>query len=161
MTGMETSPILWFGAAALVIAGMAGIFLPAVPGTILLFAGLVMAAWAEGFRFIGTGTLLVLAALTLMSYLIDMAAAAFGARRFGASKRAAAGAALGAVVGLFFGLPGIISGPFLGAVAGELWGNDDLRQAGKAGMGAWLGLLAPAAVMGAMAMAPRWLGAAA
>ena len=150
---MDTSAILWFMSAVLVSVGLAGIVLPVVPGTILLFSGLILAAWAEDFRFVGLGTIIVLVLLTLLTYIIDIVAAAFGARQFGASKRAAMGAALGAVIGMFFGLPGILMGPFLGAITGELLVHDDLLQAGKAGVGAWLGLLLGAAVKLALSFA--------
>lgn len=150
---MDNLPALWIMAAVLVSVGLAGIVLPAVPGTILLFSGLVLAAWAEDFKYVGLGTVIVLILLSLLTYMIDIAASAFGARQFGASKRAAIGAALGAGIGIFFGLPGILIGPFLGAVFGEFSIHDDLRQAGKAGVGAWLGLLLGVAVKLALAFA--------
>jgi uncharacterized protein YqgC (DUF456 family) len=137
---VDASVLLWIPALLLVAAGIAGLVLPALPGAPLLFAGLVCAAWAEDFAYIGAGWLGVLGALAALSYPIDLAAGAVGARRFGASGRAVVGAALGALVGLFFGLPGILLGPFLGAVLGELSGRRDLRQAGRSGLGATLGL---------------------
>jgi len=79
--------------------------------------------------------------MAVLSYALDFAATALGARRFGASSRAITGAALGTVVGLFFGLPGLVLGPFLGAVAGELTARRDLQAAAGAGIGAFLGLL--------------------
>ncbi len=150
---MDATASLWIMAAVLVSVGLAGVVLPAVPGTILLFSGLILAAWAEDFRYVGLGTIIVLVLLTLLTYIIDIVAAAFGARQFGASKRAAMGAALGAVIGIFFGLPGILLGPFLGAVFGEFLVHDDLMQAGKAGVGAWLGLLLGVAVKLALSFA--------
>ena len=82
-----------------------------------------------------------LAVLTLLAWSLDWIAGAIGAQRFGASRYAVVGATIGAVVGLFFALPGILLGPFLGAVIGELIARRDLEQAGRAGIGAWLGLL--------------------
>ncbi len=147
------SIFLWISAALLIIAGLAGLVLPALPGAPLLFLGLVAAAWAEQFAYVGWGTLAVLGVLCLLAYLVDFAAGAFGARRFGASGRSVAGAALGTLVGLFFGLPGVLLGPFLGAVAGELTVNHNLRHAGKAGVGATLGLALGAAAKIALAFA--------
>jgi uncharacterized protein YqgC (DUF456 family) len=132
---------LWLLAALLVAIGLAGVVLPGLPGVPLLFAGLVVAAWAEGFAHVGGGTIAVLAALALLAYAADLAAGALGARRFGASRSAVVGAALGTFAGLFLGLPGVLLGPFAGAVAGELLAHRDLGQAGRAGFGAWLGLL--------------------
>jgi len=128
-------------AALLVLIGLAGIVLPALPGVILIFAGLALAAWAEGFQYVGAGTLVSLGVLSLLAWSLDWLAGSLGARRFGASRHAIVGAMLGALVGLFFGLPGILLGPFLGAVIGELVARRGLEQAGRAGLGAWLGLL--------------------
>lgn len=137
---MDASLLLWVLAVLLVAIGLAGVVLPALPGALLIFAGLVVAAWADDFAFVGTGTLGVIAGLALLSYLMDVVAGAFGARRFGAGKRAVVGAALGAGVGLFFGLLGVLLGPFIGAFLGELSVHGRVSQAGKAGLGAWLGL---------------------
>jgi len=137
---METSTILWIAAALLLIAGFAGIVLPALPGVLLVFAGLVFAAWAEGFAYVGWGTISILAALTIASYLIDALAGLLGAKRFGAGKYGLIGATIGTLVGLAFGLPGIILGPFIGAVLGELYAQKDLRSAGIAGLGVWIGI---------------------
>lgn len=123
-----------------VLAGITGLILPALPGMALVFAGLVLAAWAENFVYIGQGTILVLFLLCLLGYGIDFLAAALGASRYGAGRNAVIGAAAGAVVGLFFGLPGILLGPFIGAVAGELMARKGVRQAGLAGFGAWVGM---------------------
>lgn len=148
---METSTILWLAAALLLIAGFAGLLLPALPGVLLIFAGLVLAAWAEGFAYVGWGTLTILGVLTAAAYLIDFLAGLLGAKRFGAGKYGIIGAAIGTVIGLIFGLPGIIIGPFIGAVLGELYANKDLRSAGTAGLGTWLGMAIGIAVRIAVA----------
>jgi uncharacterized protein YqgC (DUF456 family) len=133
--------LLWLVAALLIVAGFAGLILPMLPGIPLVFAGLVLLAWAENFAHVGWITLTLLGVLALLSYGVDLLATAFGAKRFGASPRAVAGAALGALAGLFFGLPGIVLGPFLGAVIGEFSRQATARSAMHAGMGATLGLL--------------------
>jgi uncharacterized protein YqgC (DUF456 family) len=137
---METSILLWILAIGLVVVGMAGLVLPGVPGAPLVFAGLVVAAWAEDFQYVGWGTLAVICVLALLTYVVDFAAAALGAKRFGASKRAIVGAVLGGIAGLFFGLPGVLIGPFAGAVIGELSARPDLQAATRAGVGATIGL---------------------
>jgi uncharacterized protein YqgC (DUF456 family) len=131
--------LLWVLAVALVIVGLMGVVLPALPGTILVFAGLVLAAWADGFTRVGYATLTILGILAAASYGIDFVAAALGASRLGASRRAMAGAGLGTLLGLFFGLPGLIIGPFVGAVLGELTMHRDVAKAGRAGIAAWIG----------------------
>lgn len=139
--GTLASASLWLLAAALVIAGIAGLALPALPGAPVLFAGLVVAGWAENFEYMGTGTIIALAVLALLTYPIDFVAGALGAKKFGASKQAIVGAAIGAFAGIFFGIVGIIIGPFIGALIGELTQQLQLRKAGLSGIGATLGLL--------------------
>jgi uncharacterized protein YqgC (DUF456 family) len=119
--------------------GLAGVLVPALPGTVLVFAGLAIGAWSDGFERVGGGTIALLAGLTVLSYVVELGAGALGARRFGASRQATVGAALGTVVGMFFGLPGILIGPFAGALLGEYGYRRDLGRAGRAGLGAWLG----------------------
>ena len=131
--------LLWTLAIALVAVGLVGVVLPAVPGTLLIFAGLLIGAWADGFTRVGAGTLVVLAVLAAASYGIDFVAAALGVKRLGASRRAMAGAALGTLLGLPLGLPGLIVGPFVGALLGELTTNRDLMRASRMGLAAWLG----------------------
>ena len=106
---------------------------------------MLLAAWIDGFSRVGPITIIVLTLATALVYLIDFAAGTFGARHLGASRRAVWGAAIGTMVGLFFGLPGILLGPFLGAVAGEYTVHRRLAQAGRAGAGTWLGLALGAA----------------
>jgi uncharacterized protein len=72
----------------LVLAGLAGLVLPALPGPPLLFLGLLVAAWAEDFAHVGAGTLTALGVMAVLAFLADLAAGAFGARRYGASPRA-------------------------------------------------------------------------
>lgn len=136
---------------ALVIVGLVGIILPALPGHVLILAGLVIAAWADHFTRVGVWTLVVMGVIAAASYLVDFAAAALGAKHLGASSRAMIGAGLGTVAGLFLGLPGIILGPFVGAVIGELTVERDLRRAGKAGVAAWIGFAIGTAIKVAMA----------
>ena len=143
--------VLWVIAAVLVAVGLVGILLPALPGTILIFAGLLLAAWADGFTRVGGWMLAVIGLLAAASYAVDFVAGALGVKRMGASPRAMVGAALGTLLGLAFGLPGLIVGPFMGAVLGELSAHRDLRRAGRAGVAAWIGFLVGAVVKVAIA----------
>lgn len=138
---MDWTLLLWIPAVSLVLLGIAGLVLPVLPGPILVFAGMVCGAAADGFQRVGWVTLGALLLLAAAGYSLDLVASALGARRQGASRMAVVGATLGALVGLFFGLPGLVLGPFLGAVAGEYTVRRDLRQAGRVGLGTWLGLL--------------------
>jgi uncharacterized protein YqgC (DUF456 family) len=140
-------------AVVLVVVGLVGVVVPALPGTVLVFAGLLLAAWSDRFVRVGAGVLVVLGALTVVSYLVDIATTALGMKRFGTTRWAMAGAAAGAIVGLFFGLPGLIIGPFAGAVAGELIAHRDVKRAGKAGLAVWVGFLAGTVAKVALAFA--------
>jgi uncharacterized protein YqgC (DUF456 family) len=140
-------------AAVLVIVGLAGIVIPGVPGPILIFAGLAVAAWADGFTRVGPLTPVVIGLLTVTTYLIDIAVMAMGMKRLGTTKRAMVGAALGTFAGFFMGLPGLVIGPFAGAVLGELSARRDARTAARAGVLAWVGYLAGTSAKVALAFA--------
>jgi uncharacterized protein YqgC (DUF456 family) len=137
---MHIDILIWILAIILVIGGMVGLVFPALPGAPILFAGLFAAAWAENFAYAGIKTLTVLGIMAVLMYVLDFLASAFGAKHFGASRLAIIGATLGAIIGIFFGIPGILLGPFIGAVLGELFNRPNLRAAGMAGIGATLGL---------------------
>lgn len=140
MTG-NTAMFMWIVAAVLVVIGLAGTILPALPGVPLVFAGLVIAAWIGDFQKIGWPTLTILAVLTALAIAADFIATLLGAKRAGASRLALAGAAIGSIVGLFFGLLGIFVFPFVGAVVGELIARQRLNQAARVGVATWLGML--------------------
>lgn len=143
---MDWTILLWLLAGLLVIAGLAGTVIPALPGVPLVFAGLFVGAWIGDFQTVGWFTIGILAALATVAWIVDFVAGAAGARYLGASSRAFWGATLGAVVGIFFGLVGILLGPFIGAMIGELSAGNDLVSSGRAGMGAWLGMVVATAV---------------
>jgi uncharacterized protein YqgC (DUF456 family) len=130
----------WLGAGVLMLTGALGLVVPALPGAPLIFLGALLAAWGEGFVYLGLGSLLLLGALSALAIAVDFVAGAFGVKRFGASGRAVTGATIGAIVGIFFGVVGVLVGPFLGAVIGELSVRRNLRAASRAGVGATLGL---------------------
>ncbi|MBJ7574441.1 DUF456 domain-containing protein [Luteimonas sp. MC1828] len=138
---MDAQVLYYVLAAILVVAGIVGTILPALPGLPLVFAGMLLAAWAGGFEQIGVATLAVLGVLTLLSLLIDFWATALGAKRVGASGKAIVGAIIGTFVGVFFGPVGLFAGPFLGALAGELLHGRDVGQAARVGFGTWLGIV--------------------
>lgn len=135
------TPLLWIAAVALVLAGLAGAVIPALPGVPLVFAGLWLAAWMDGYTRVGVFTLMILGVLMVLSFIADFAASALGAQRVGASPRAITGSVIGTFAGLFFGLPGLLLGPFVGAVLGELSARRTLDQAAAAGVATWVGLL--------------------
>lgn len=135
-------PTLYFILAGLLILiGLAGAIIPVLPGVPLVFGGMWLAAWADHYQHIGTFTLVLLGVLALLALAIDFVAGLFGAKRVGASVRALWGATIGTIVGLFFGLPGLLLGPFIGAVAGELSVGSRVGKATSVGVGTWVGLV--------------------
>ena len=132
---------LWLLAGLLVLVGLAGSVLPALPGVPLVFGGLLVAAWIDDFERVTWLPLIVLGLLTAVSFVIDFVATALGAKRVGATRLAIVGALLGTLVGVFLGIPGLILGPFVGAVAGEMISHGKVEQATRAGLATWMGLI--------------------
>jgi hypothetical protein len=142
---MSTEQIIGLALALVVMClGAAGSILPGLPSTPLVLA----AAIGHKLYFGATGpdwwVMGVLAALTGLSLVMDYVASVYGAKRLGATWRGALGAVVGGLIGLFFSLPGILLGPFLGAVLFEMVGGRDWRESSRAGLGAVIGLLAGA-----------------
>ena len=133
--------LLWIAATLLVALGMAGVVVPGLPGIPLVFVGLLLGAWIDDFDYVGRTTLLVIGVLALCGAGVEIVASALGAKRVGAHRRAIVGAALGAIVGVFFALPGIVLGPFVGAVLGEFSVRGSLAHAGRVGVATWIGML--------------------
>jgi uncharacterized protein YqgC (DUF456 family) len=132
---------LWILAVVLIVVGVVGTVLPALPGAILVFAGIALAAWIDDFARISGWTLGVLGVLTVIAWLTDYVAAAAGAKKVGASKYAIIGAAIGTVAGVFTGLVGLIFMPLVGAAIGEFLARKDALRAGKVGVATWIGML--------------------
>ena len=128
-------------AGLLVLTGLAGSILPALPGVPLVFGGLLLAAWADDFQRVSWVVLVILGLMTVLSFAIDFAATAMGAKRVGASKLAIVGALIGTLGGLVLGLPGLIFGPFVGAVTGEMLTHGEMQRATRAGFATWVGLV--------------------
>lgn len=132
--------LLWLLAAGLILVGLAGTVLPGVPGVAAVFGGMLLAAWIDDFTRIGAPTLVILGVLTALAFAADIVGGLIGAQRVGASRLALAGAALGALLALPFGLLGLMVGPFLGAVTGEFMARRRLDAATRVGIGTWIGL---------------------
>jgi len=138
---MDLAFIFHVIAALLVLIGIAGIVLPALPGVPLVFIGLLLSAWADDFNHVGWPALLALAALTALSLIADIVATVVGAQRVGASRKALWGTFIGSLAGLFFMPIGLLAGPLLGALLGEYWHARQLGRSAKVGLATWIGLL--------------------
>ena len=142
---------LWTVAVLLIVVGVAGTVLPALPGVPLIFGGVLLAAWIGDFQRISVFTVVVMAILAVLGIIIDYVAAAVSAKRAGASKEGIIGAAIGTLAGVFTGLWGLLFMPLVGAAVGELIAHKEVFRAGKVGAATWFGLLVATAVKLAIA----------
>ncbi len=138
---MDQNLLVYLLAAALIVIGVVGTVLPALPGPPLVFAGMLLGAWVDNFHLVSVGMIVVLALITVVALAIDVVASLLGAKRVGASKLAILGATLGGIVGLFLGPPGWLLGPFAGALGGEWLHGRDLAKASRVGVGTWTGMV--------------------
>ncbi len=133
---------IWYALAGLLIlVGLAGTILPAVPGVPLVFAGMLIGAWVGDFEKVSVWTVVLLGVLTAAAVVLEVVASAVGAKRTGASWLAFAGAGVGTLIGAFAGIVGLLLGPFVGAVIGEWLATRDMPQATRAGVGAAIGFI--------------------
>jgi uncharacterized protein len=128
-------------AALLIAAGLACAVLPMLPGIPLIFGGIWLAAGVDHYKHVSTGWLIGIAGIAALGMLLDFVAGALGAKGVGASAQAISGALIGTVVGLFLGIPGLLFGPFVGAVLGELSSGKGLARSTHVGVAAWIGLV--------------------
>ena len=131
----------WALCVLLILAGLAGTILPALPGPLLVLAGIVLGAWIDDFSRVGGWTIGIVTALAVLAWALDHVAGLMGAQRAGASKQALVGAAIGTVAGLFMGLVGVLFMPFVGAVAGEYLARREHGRAVQVGVGTWIGIM--------------------
>ncbi len=133
--------LLWVLCVTLIVLGLAGTVLPMLPGTLLVWSGIVLGAWIDDFSRVGTTAVLVISALAILAWGLDYVAGLLGEQKAGASKQALIGAALGTVAGLFMGMVGVLFMPLLGAAAGEYLARKDQVLAVKVGFETWLGIM--------------------
>lgn len=138
---MVQDVLLWVLSAGLILLGLAGAVLPALPGTAFVLAGIVLGAWIDDFTRVGGTMLAVITVLAILSWVLDYVAGLLGAQRVGASREALIGAALGTVAGIFMGLVGVLFMPLVGAAAGEYLARRDHGNAWRVGAATWVGML--------------------
>jgi hypothetical protein len=133
--------LLWVLSLALIVLGLAGTVLPLLPGTVLVWGGIVLGAWIDDFARVGTTTVVMVSVLAVLAWALDYVAGLMGAQKAGASKQALLGAAVGTVVGLFMGLVGVLFMPLVGAAIGEYVARKDQTRAVKVGFATWVGIM--------------------
>ncbi len=134
--------LLWLLSAVLIIVGVAGTVLPALPGTLFVLGGIVLGAWIDDFTRIGWVVVTLVSVLAVIAWVLDYVAGLLGAKKAGASRQAIVGAALGTVAGIFMGLVGVLFMPLVGAAIGEFVAQKDHQRAVKVGVATWLGIMA-------------------
>jgi uncharacterized protein YqgC (DUF456 family) len=133
--------VLYLLAAALIVGGVVGAVLPVLPGIPMIFGGIWLAAAVDEYQHLGWGWLVAIGIVGAVGIALDFVSASLGAKRIGASPRALWGAGIGTTVGMFFGIPGVLIGPFAGAVIGELWSGTSILRSAHVGIGTWIGML--------------------
>ncbi len=124
------------------VAGIAGTVLPVLPGAPLILIGIIVYGLFAGFEGMSWWFFLLQAVAVGLTFLIDYAANVWGVRRFGGGTAAVWGSIIGLLLGLILlGPLGIIIGPFIGAVLGELFRQQPLQKAIRAGFGSLVGLV--------------------
>jgi uncharacterized protein len=138
---MDTSALMWMLAIMLMVVGVIGTVLPALPGVILVLAGVIVGAWIDDFAKVPIWVVVVIGVLAMIAWATDYVATIMGAKKAGASKLALLGAAIGTVVGIFMGLIGVLFMPLVGAALGQYLSEKNSKNAAKVGIATWLGLL--------------------
>jgi len=137
-----TETLLWVLSVVLIVVGVAGTVLPALPGTLFVLGGIVLGAWIDDFTRVGWVVVTIVSVLAVLAWVLDYVAGLLGARKAGASRQAIVGAALGTVAGLFMGLVGVLFMPLVGAAIGEFIAQKDHQRAVKVGVATWVGIMA-------------------
>ena len=133
--------MLWVLCAVLILVGLAGTVLPVLPGTLLVWGGILLGAWIDDFTRVGMTAVIVVSVLAVLAWGLDYVAGLMGAKKAGASKQALVGAAVGTVLGLFLGLIGVLFMPLVGAAVGEYLAQKDQARAVKVGIATWIGIM--------------------
>ena len=125
----------------MIILGLLGTVLPVLPGTVLVWGGILLGAWIDDFARVSVTTVVVISVLAVLAWGLDYVAGLLGAQKAGASKLALMGAAMGTVVGLFMGLVGVLFMPIVGAAVGEYMARKDKVRAVNVGVTTWVGIM--------------------
>lgn len=125
----------------LILAGLAGAVFPAVPGVILVWVGMFVFFIADNADRLSWSFLLIQGLMALSTYAADYIITIWGVKKFKGSKAAAWGAVLGSLLIFILGPLGLILGPLIGAVAGDLVAGREIRQALRSGFGSFLGFI--------------------
>ena len=124
----------------LLVAGIAGCVLPLLPGPPLAYAGMLLLHLTDKVHFT-TPQLVIWLVVVIVLQVVDYITPLLGSKYSGGTSFGNRGCMAGTLLGLFFMPWGVIVGPFIGAVVGEMLGGQDLSHAIRAGIGTLLGFL--------------------
>ncbi|MDO5057166.1 MAG: DUF456 domain-containing protein [Lautropia sp.] len=133
---------LWLLSTTLIVVGIIGTVLPALPGVLFVFAGILLGAWIDDFSIVSVGSVVATGIIAVLAWALDYVAGIMGAKKVGASRQAIIGSLIGTVAGVFSGLWGLLFMPLLGAAIGQYLYDRDLIRAGNVGIATWLGMVA-------------------
>lgn len=126
----------------IILIGLAGIFLPALPGVPLVFAGTFLYAWSTNFEVVTIANLIFFALLAAVSSVVDYAGGFITVKKYGASRYGLIGSVAGGILGLLaFSIPGLIIGQLAGVILGELYFGKGIRTSMKSGLAVFVGYL--------------------
>lgn len=129
--------------ALLIFGGLIGCIVPVLPGPPISYAGLLILQLAKENNPFSTETMMIWLVVTIVVTLLDYVVPVWGTRKYGGTRQGVWGSVIGLIAGLFFFPPiGIIVGPFIGAIAGEMIAGKNSNDALRAGFGSFIGLLA-------------------
>lgn len=142
-TATLANPNVWgfLASVPFIVGGFIGTLFPVLPGTILILCGFLVYGLITGFDNLSLGFFVAQCVLVGLSYLVDLLATAFGVKIYGGSKAAAWGAVLGTLLIFVIGPIGLLVGPLMGAIAGELIMGEEIKQALHSGFGSFLGFI--------------------
>ena len=126
-------------ASLLLVLGLLGCVIPVIPGPALSYAAMLLLLPTRFAPSLGECVAFGVACTVVL--VLDYVVPALGAKRFDCSRWGIAGCMAGTVIGMFFGFPGLVLGPFLGAVAGELAAGKKIGSSMRGGFGAFLGFV--------------------
>lgn len=127
------------GSGLLLVLGLLGCVIPVIPGPALSYAAMLILLPTRFSPSVGECVVYGVACAVVL--LLDYVVPAIGAKRFNCSRWGVAGCMIGTVVGMFFGFPGLVLGPFLGAMAGEIIAGKNISSSLKGGFGAFIGFV--------------------
>ena len=128
--------------SAIMLTGLAGVFLPVLPGVPLVFAGAFIYAWSTSFEVITVGNIVLFAVLTAIASAVDYVGGLITAKKYGASRYGLIGGILGGILGLIaFGIPGLIIGQLAGVILGELYFGKQMKESFTSGFAMFVGYI--------------------